>query len=616
MPVAYLLGCLVAGAGMTWLSGLALDLEERVAYGAVVGAMVTTLAAFLAALAVPFGAATSLAGLAVAGALSAAGWWRGRALLGGELASLAGRAASLWPFWLLLAACWAYTLVLMAGAYRRTASGLDVWSIGVYSDWAAHLTYAGSFAFGRNFPPEFPIDPGHRLAYPFMVDFLAASLVPLGASLTAAMVLTSGYLLLALPAVMFLAGRRLVGGVTGPAAGVLVFLLGGGLGFTQFFADLGRLGGSALQHLPRLYTQDPDRNLQWLNPVLAYLLPQRSVLFGLAVALIAAAVLRSALGSGGRAPFLATGVLVGVTPLFHVHGYGSAVALAAAWAVFDRRRQWALFFLPALALGLPALAWLLAPGSVAVRWQVGWLAAASGHHDSWAWFWLHNTGLFIPLLLAAQAWFRAAAAWFAPLWLWFLVPNFVVLQPWDWDNTKFFVFWYALGALVVGALLARLAARGPGGRSLAAVLGVVLCLSGALDLDRLIDPAVGRAQFTDAAGLRVADWVRSNTEPRAVFLVAPVHNEPVPALGGRRVVAGYPGWLWTYGLADWQRRTQDAESMLQGRPGSDLLARRYGVGYVVIGPAERALGAQPPYWQARGRPVFRAGSEYIVYRLS
>lgn len=595
----FLVGAVAAGAGLSWLSGLDLGLEERVAYGSVIGLMAAAGAGFLLTLLIGFGLPAVLLGLLAALVAGGLGWWRGRASIGPALASLRERLLPLWPLWALLAACWAYTLYLMAGAYVETPQGLQVWGIGVYSDWAAHLTYAGSFAYGQNFPPEYPIAPGHRMGYPFMVDFLAAELVALGVSLTSSLVLTSGALLLAFPAVMALAGRRLLGGTWAAVLGVLVFVMGGGLGF-------------ALLHDPRLYTQDASQNLQWLNPVLAYLLPQRSVLFGLTVALIVAGLLFGARGRAGWGPFLFAGVLAGATPAFHIHGYGTAVALPAFWAVLDRRRQWLGFFAPALLLGVPAVLWLVQPGASDLRPQLGWLAAADGAHDSWPWFWLKNTGLFIPVLLAAQLWPGVAGAFrilFAPLWLWFLAPNVWVFQPWDWDNTKFMVFWYAFGSLLVGALLVRLAGRHPLAAVASILALVALCASGALDLGRLVAPA-DRASFTDAGGVAAASWVRGHTDARAVFLVAPDHNEPIPTLGGRRVVAGYPGWLWTYGIADWARRTADEQAMLQGK----LATAGYRVDYVVVGPEELQLGATDAYWAAHGSRVYSGGG-YSIYRL-
>jgi hypothetical protein len=626
LPVAlYLVLCALAGAGMTYLSRLPLRLEERAAFGMVVGAMAATAAGFVAALVIGLNLWSILGGLALALAVSAAGW---RLALAGELRAEAadlGRRWSApwrsaehpWPLWGLLAVCWAFALYYLGGGYSFTPAGLLTTANGFYGDWAAHLAYAGSFAYGQNLPPEFPVDPGHRMAYPFMVDFFAASLVDLGASLTSSLVLTSGYLALALPAVVALAGARLVGSLAAASAGCLVFLLGGGLGFLNFFSDLDRLGAAALQHVPRFYTMDPDRNYQWMNPVLAYLVPQRSVLFGLAVALMVAALLVVARDRAPWPAYAFAGVVAGLAPLFHLHGYGTALALAAFWALFDRRRGYVAFFVPALGLGLPVTAWMLQGGTTDIRALPGWLADFPPHHDGAIWFWLKNTGLLIPSLVAAQLWAgtlpAGMAARLGPIWLWFLVPNFVVFQPWEWDNTKFFIFWFLFGSLMVGALLVRLARRGVEGAVIAAILAAVLCASGGLDLARALDRTQMTAVFVDSNGLAVAQWAREHTDPKAIFAVAPQHNEPVTALGGRRVVAGYGGWLWTYGLSDWVQKTDEERRILAGDPATaDLLARDH-VSYVVIGPQEIGFGASPAYWGAHGDVVYQSGG-YTVYK--
>ena len=83
MPLAvalYLLLCALAGAGLTYLSRLPLRLEERAAFGMVIGAMAATAAGFVAALVIGLNVWSILAGLAVALAVSAAGW---RLALGG-----------------------------------------------------------------------------------------------------------------------------------------------------------------------------------------------------------------------------------------------------------------------------------------------------------------------------------------------------------------------------------------------------------------------------------------------------------------------------------------------------------------------------------------------------
>ena len=459
------------------------------------------------------------------------------------------------------------------------------------------------------------------MAYPFLVDFFAAMLVPVGTPLTSALVLTTGLLLVAFPVVMYLAAVRLTGTRGGAALAVLVFALGGGLGFAYLAGDLDRLGPGALQHLPQFYTQIPDQNYVWLNPILAWILPQRSVLFGFSLALLTMGLLwqASRLEHRAWAPFAFAGAVAGLAPLGHLHAYGTVVALGGFWALLTPRREWLAYFAPAIALGAPVALWMAAGGAASIRVQWWWLANMAGHQDGPVWFWLKNTGLFIPALAAAFAWRGLlpprVALHLAPIWLWFLVPNVLVFQPWDWDNTKFFAYWALFGALPVGALLAALLRRGYEARILAVLMAVVLMLAGGLDLARTLDTSVSAAQFTDPNGVRMAAWVRAHTDRRAVFLVAPDHNEPVPTLAGRRVVIGYGGWLWTYGLSDWTGRTNDARRMLAGDPATPALLRRYGVSYVVVGPAEVDLyGARPAYWDRVGRTVYSNGS-YTVYRV-
>jgi uncharacterized membrane protein len=148
----------------------------------------------------------------------------------------------------------------------------------------------------------------------------------------------------------------------------------------------------------------------------------------------------------------------------------------------------------------------------------------------------------------------------------------------------------------------------------AATLVVLLGLSGTLDLARASDFSVSAVQFTDDGGLQVADWVRHNTSPTALFVVADDHNNPIPTLAGRRELIGYPGWLWTYGLADYTQKGADDLLILSGAPSAPELVRKYGVDYVMIGRQEIDLGASRAYWDEHATKVYdRLG--YTVYRI-
>jgi hypothetical protein len=633
-----------AGFGLTYGAGLNLWLEERIAFGAVLGPAAVAAVTFVLSLAArDVTAVTALAGLGVVviGAAALLVWQSMK--LRSDCASARARwfasprtAGHPWPLLAVVLVCGAWTVHFLHQAYVYTPGGLFAGYVNIWGDWAAHLSFAGSFAYGRNFPPQYPIDPGHHLGYPFMIDFLAANLVPLGSRLTSALVMTSGLLGLAFPAVLYLAAQRFVGGRSAPVLSVFVFLLSGGLGFVYLLGDIHHSGLAALVHLPREYTLNRDLNFQWLNPVLAYLVPQRSTLFGFSLALIVLVILwLAARDTPGWRPFLFAGVLAGVTPVYHVHAYGTVVALAFFWALFTRRVQWLGFFVPALAIGIPILVWMWPPANTSMCgnnptlhgycFEVGWLSYLDWSHDlpiwfgrDWVWFWIKNTSVFIPLLFAAHLLRNWIATdfpkWFAPMWLWFLVPNVIVLQPWDWDNTKFFVFWALLGSILVGGLLAKMFQRGPWWAIAASALLLLLGLSGALDLTRASDYNVSAVQFTDSGGLQVADWVLGNTSPTALFVVADEHNSPIPTLAGRRVLIGYPGWLWTYGMPDYVQKGIDETKILKGDPSALELVRRYGVDYVMIGPQEIPRGASRAYWDQHGTLVYDSGG-YAVYKV-
>ena len=645
-PAILLVGCVVAGFGLTYLSGLALNLEERLVFGTVLGAMAVSVATFVISMLVrDVTLGTVLSGLGMAFGLGSGAVIAQRNRFTADLSDAAARWTASprtpghpWPLLAIFLICSAWTVKFLNQAYQYRSNGLYAGYVNIWGDWAAHLTFAGSFAYGHNFPPEYPIDPGNHLGYPFMIDFLAANLVPLGSSLTSALVLTSGLLGLAFPAVLYLATSRFAGGRAAAAIAVFVFLLSGGVGFVLLVGDLQLFGIGALVHLPREYTLNRDINFQWLNPVLAYLVPQRTTLFGFSLALITLVMLWLAVRERhGWRVFLFAGVVAGLMPAFHVHAYGTVIALSAFWAAFNRRREWLTFFVPALVLGAPVLYWMWPPANNSVCgaapslngycFELGWLSwldwslhGALFFPVDFAWFWIKNLSAFIPLLIAAhfvQRWFPTAfGKWFAPMWLWFLVPNVIVLQPWDWDNTKFFIFWALLGSVMVGGILAGMFKRGRRMALAASVLLVLLGLSGALDLARASDATVSSYQFTDTKGVQVADWVRHNTPPDAVFVVADEHNNPIPTLGGRRVLVGFPGWLWTYGLGDYTQKGVDEVAILRGDLHTPDLVDRYGVDYVLIGPQELAppRSADLEYWRQHGTLVYSNG-EYSVFKV-
>ena len=641
LGTVYFLLAAVVGAGLTSLLDVRFHLVERFAFGLFIGIIPGGLAARLFAIAFGFGWEAFWLPMLVLVGLAAALAGRRRAMLALEWKELleTPRAAYLWLGATLLP--WAiYFTIFFSHAYVFEHDGLYTGFVYIWGDWALHLSYASSFVYGQNLPPQFPVMAHQHSSYHFMADFLAAGLVANGLSLTQALAFGSCVILIALVAVFHLAAARLSGSALAGFLAANLFLLSGGIGFVYLLADfsgvLARGGdwGAFLLHLPRSYTQIPQLNYQWLDPILGYLVPQRAVAFGLAVVAILLVLVREAMVTRAWRVMAFAGTLVGLTPLWNANApvalaavmlFAAAIDLPSARSdLVSYLRFWGSFGLPVLVLAVPTVLWMqpLNGGGLAIlRLQPGWMAASAGHDDNGIWFWFKNLGIFVPLAIVAQLAARRlwppVARTVAPFWLLFLLPNFVVVEPWDFDNTKLFLIWFLAAVIIVAGLLAVMIARGLALRSLALAAVVLLCLAGAADVWRALGYRDNSNLFLTNDDLKAGYWVRDNTAPNALFLTASNHNHPVPTIGGRRIFLGYTGWLFALNLP-YQPAEVEAHRIYAGGPDADALLRREGIAYVVVGPQELAatgMAAHEQFFRSR-YPVVYSSRGYRIYRIS
>jgi hypothetical protein len=625
LALVFFAACIVIGLGLSYLAGVALGFEERLAVAGLLGALLVGLTGWALATVLGFGLTTLGWAVAAASLGALPGWHRGAPRLAAEARDMVHRIRLPWrdpdslrPLLLLLAVAWPLTVRIFSLSWISTPSGgLDAGHLATWGDGSAHLAYTGAFAAGGTFPPGSPIAAGEPLRYHLLVDLFAAQVSLLGVSLPSALALTSGFLALSFPAVAYLAGVRLTGSRHAALVGVVVFCAGGGLGFVHLLDDVRHGGVDVLWSLPRSYARDPDAGLWMDNPSLVYLHAQRNGLLGLPLGLAALTLVWTARREGRPGGLVAAGVLVGALPLANGFAFAVVLAVVAAWALLDRWQPWWRFFLPAVALGAP-VAWWLQPPESAMRWFPGWMA--DGGVDGWLWFWFRNAGPFLVLLVMACVWRGCVrpelVRAFLPVWLLWVVPNLVAFHPWEWNNTKYFAFWQLLGAFLVGAVLVRIARSGPPGAVAAALLTVVLCLSGTVDLLRATDAEATAIPWATADGLAVARWVRDELPRDAVLAVAPTNTHPVTALSGHAVLSGYPGWTFDIGVPDWSERADDELAVLRGGDAGLAVAYTRHVEYLVIGPLERApdIDADDTWWAAHGTAVFRSG-DWTVYRI-
>jgi hypothetical protein len=309
---------------------------------------------------------------------------------------------------------------------------------------------------------------------------------------------------------------------------------------------------------------------------------------------------------------LAAGLVAGLLPLAHAHSFvvmmamGGCLALlqgALAWKgdgggrgagarLWEVWRPWAVFGVAALALAAPQMWWATRESAVQSGRFFGWEFGWDNGEENAAWFWLKNTGLFIPLLVWALAWRgrgRVVSArlfyFYLPFTLCFVVPNLFKLSPWVWDNIKILLYWWIASAPLVALVVAWVWRRGAAYRFAAAGLLLALTGAGALDVWRAASGAVERQTF-DADGVRFAELIKAQTPPRALILHAPTYNDPV-YLTGRRTFLGYPGHIWSHGL-DYAEREAQLVRVYEGGPDAARLLAQNRIEYVVVGPLEEA----------------------------
>ena len=604
--------------------------------------------------------------------------------------------------------------VIFSRALISSQGALESGYATVWADWSQHLTTASSFAVAHNLPPANPLFSGTPLLYPFLADFQSATLLTLGASYGAALAVPSALLVLAGGSLVVCLGRRLGIGLGGGLAAALLVFLGGGIGFVGLFPDachadgfsaaqcsFGYIAGHPLQGFgivggtlrqlpavvmaqPRAYDGLPSDGgmasipgLQWYTPLLAWWLPQRTIVYGFAAALAVLVLIYAGMEErrGAWPAFLVAGALIGLLPIVHIQTLIALALILLVVGVIHHRREWLGLVAVAAIAGVPRLVQVaMAPHGSAVAgnqypWlEPGWLAAAPNHIDvsavnafiamgqalrqlltpQWWGFWAANLGLAVPLCvvlvliaLVALAPGRAGALamrgvhlvprplfeLFAGAILVFAACNVVVFQSWDWDNTKLLVYWYLVVGLVVGALLT--AAWRHRWRGLAAsALFITMVLTGAVVMLRFgpwtppADQVGGPFVIVDPQERALAETVAADTAANSVFLTFGVPNDPVLTVAGRSSLMGYYGWLWSYGTVFGTRQT-DIQTMYRGCASVancrvNMLLRQYGVSYVEIDDRVSSAGAATPdvgfrWWAGQGFPVIARTADIVIY---
>jgi hypothetical protein len=543
-------------------------------------------------------------------------------------------------------------------------------------DLPFHLGAIFSFTEGNNFPPENPSFAGAKFTYPFLADFVTACFVKLGIAVRDAMFVQNVFLGFSLVVLLEKFTVKLTNNKTAGKIAPLLLLFSGGLGFFWFFRDFWQSGQSLFEFLWKLpgdYTI--GENFRWGNSLVVLFLTQRSLLFGMPLALIALMKIWEIFSSERKeinrdeqdkqdknkfnstikdeksfssSPLLLfssssflVGLLAGMLVLIHVHSLAALFVVCAFLFFFrlDRWREWVAFAAGVSIVAVPELVWSLT-GSASnlskfIAPHFGW----DSKDENFIVFWTKNIGLFAPVLVGGLILLlmrkeegeetskakdqnpktkiqnpksESLLIFYVPFAFLFLVSNTLKLAPWEWDNIKVLIYWF-VGSLPFAALfLARLwEKKNAGLRVAAAACFIGLTLAGALDVWRTISGQINYRVF-DKDAVRVAELIKTRIAPDALFLNAPTYNSAV-VLSGRRSLMRYSGHLSSYGI-DYQPRESEVRRIYEGDAPAERLLQKNNIEYVIISPEEKAnVTVREEFFYKY--PVIAQAGDYTVYKV-
>lgn len=485
----------------------------------------------------------------------------------------------------------------------------------VWTDWPLHAAMASNFAWGQNIPPQNPTFAGIPLIYPFFADFLSGALLLLGATLPVAFAVPGVVLTLSFFGLFVVVASHLIStdtllkspkSLVGMGA-LFLSLFWGGLGWVYWLQEAFSSEVTLVETLltpPREYTFWGEKGLWFFTFLYSEILPQRAFLFGLPLFFLVLILVITGWQRQKWRHITIAGVIAGLLPFFHTHTYLSMLFLSVTAAGIgglnlirrdktDRssRKKYLkacfLFFVPFVILSVVQLPLFLSQ-SQGLPFEFGWMKKS----ENFFLFWFKNTGFFIPLYLLGL--WKGKFGGFGKLvgvsaWILFILPNLFRFAAWGYDNLKILTYWYLIGSVFVVAALAwlwnlsriRLISR----------IGVILLLisltlSGVVEVARLLPTHQKQIGLWSPQDQEFARELRQKTPPDAVFLTAAVHDHPVTALAGRKILLGFPGNSWSWGIEGWSERERDIHTMFRRGEEAKSLWKKYGIDYIVVGDKE------------------------------
>lgn len=472
-----------------------------------------------------------------------------------------------------------------------------------FGDLNMHLGFITSISEQKVFPPNYNFLSGMKLNYPFLVDSLSSSLYLFKTSLRLSVLLPSYVICLLFIMGFYFLGFKITSSKKASILATILFFLGGGFGFIYFLdGDISNFTRifTDYYHTP---TNFNEMNIRWANPICDMIVPQRTTMAGWFMLMPLLWLLIDAVKTNERKDYIMLGVLASTLPMIHTHSFLALGVISFGMFVTyffkqkDKKRfflNWCIYGIIVLLIAFPQLFywtfnWTNGNSSF-LKYQFNWV----NHTDSYVWFYIKNFGI-IALFIVPSFFY---AKWdnkkiLISAFILFLLAEFIVFQPNEYDNNKLFFVSYMIYVIMCSDWLVYInnKLKGVKGRIYLSIVIVILgTLSGILTIGREIKSG-GEYQTFSQDMIKISEYIKDNTPVDAIFLTSTTHINPIASLSGRNIYIGSSLYVYFHGFSsEYIRRSMEIEKIYKG----DLeelvkFCKNNNITYIYLGEYEKKL---------------------------
>ncbi len=516
-----------------------------------------------------------------------------------------------------------FSVALMFSTFSY-ANGSMLIATKAWSDFASHIPLIRSFAFGNNFPPQYPLFSGPPIKYHFLFFAFVGILEKLGLRIDYALNIPSalGFFLLLLT-IYFFAVKLFKSKAVGVLS-ILFLICNSTLDFLNFFAKypLSTHTLSDIINNTRFMSFGPyDGKIISAFWNLNIYTNQRHLGLSYAVSmLLIYFVIKPYLEN--KKPDLKinviTGIILGITFFLNIAvTLMSAIILGMLFLLSKGKR---ISILITIIIGgvitFPQYLYIEQQSASKTSIFLGYLANNSLTITSFINYWFQNLGLnliLIPLgfIIAPKKAKIILIAYFAL----FVVGNLFEFSPDIAANHKFFNYFVIIGSMFTAYLLVRLWGKLKALRPLVIILVLLLTLSGFIDIFPIFNDT--KIALADYPVNKDVAWIMKNTKPDAVFLNTQYLYDNA-SLAGRKIFLGWPYFAWSQGY-DTTTRDNMRKSLLDTNNYNYFCdnIKKYKINYAELNNGTTDATINPAFFNKYFKMVYANNKEgYYIYNLN